>query len=110
MDNFTNKPKIDLIHKTNLPERHQTHRGEGREAVPAQNIRGLGVPSPGGGAERSRLRPRCPARTGGQPGSLSLVLEKLLEKPQPEARRHKEKEKVAEEQAETAKGESGSRP
>ena len=29
---------------------------------------------------------------------------------QPEARCHKEKEKVAEEQAETAKGESGSRP
>ena len=43
-------------------------------------------------------------------GSLSLVLEKLLEKPWPEAGLDKEKEKLVEEQAETAKGKSGSRP
>ena len=42
-------------------------------------------------------------------GSLSLVLGKLLEKPWPEARHDKEKEKLVEEQAGTAKGKSGSR-
>ena len=44
------------------------------------------------------------------PGYLSLVLEKVLEKTWLEAYHDKEKEKLSEEQAETAKGKSGSRP
>ena len=60
---------------------------------------GSRVPSPGGGAKRSHLRLRCAARAGGRPGYLSLALEKLLEKPRPEVCRDKEKEKLAEEQA-----------
>ena len=38
VDNFTIKTKIDLIHKTNSPERPQAHRGEGREAASAPNL------------------------------------------------------------------------
>ena len=56
------------------------------------------------GDKEKPLRPRCAAKAGGRPGSLSLVLEKLLEKLRPEARCDKEKEKLAEEQAEKAKG------